>query len=179
METIRHKINPCVSTKNVFTTNNRLNGLMANRTYYIKETEAPALYPSVADKVIKLKVDAAGNTTIENSSELNGLVTLGPVQGDQKIQLKGASDHLGIKDGNRKYHEALEQMKRDIVSRGRKELERYGIIDYYHYGTGITAYKQNNFTSSTERTALRNIQFEDEMARIFLKGCRDENERKK
>ena len=64
---------------------------MANRTYYIKETEAPALYPSVADKVIKLKVDAAGNTTIENSSELNGLVTLGPVQGDQKIQLKGAS----------------------------------------------------------------------------------------
>ena len=33
-------------------------GLSANRTYYIKETKAPSSYPSVADKVIRLKLDS-------------------------------------------------------------------------------------------------------------------------
>ncbi|ETJ99839.1 fibro-slime domain protein [Eubacterium nodatum ATCC 33099] len=59
-------------------------GLSANRTYYIKETKAPSSYPSVADKIIRLKLDSAGNATLLDNDDM---VTLASSSGNQKLQL--------------------------------------------------------------------------------------------
>lgn len=75
-------------SKNVFKTgaDGKINcyGLSANRTYYIKETKAPDSYPSVADKVIRLKMDATGNASLLDQDEMVKLVSSG---GNQKLQL--------------------------------------------------------------------------------------------
>lgn len=64
----------CTGTaKSVFTTNEQgiieCYGMLANRTYYLKETCSPATYPSVSDKVIALKLDANGNASLVNTDE--------------------------------------------------------------------------------------------------------------
>lgn len=48
------------------TINGKVNcyGFLAGRTYYLKETKAPDNYPSVSDKIIKLKLDATGNVSL-------------------------------------------------------------------------------------------------------------------
>ena len=75
-------------SKNMFKTgaDGKINcyGLSANRTYYIKETKAPDSYPSVADKVIRLKMDATGNASLLDQDEMVKLVSSG---GNQKLQL--------------------------------------------------------------------------------------------
>ncbi|MDY2959312.1 MAG: Cna B-type domain-containing protein [Hornefia sp.] len=59
--------------KNVFKTDAdgklRAYGLFAGDSYFIKETKAPAGYPSVSDKIIELKLDATGNATLENNDD--------------------------------------------------------------------------------------------------------------
>lgn len=59
-------------------------GLTANRTYYIKETKSPSSYPSVAGKIIRLKLDSTGNAKLLDNDELVSLTSDG---GNQKLQL--------------------------------------------------------------------------------------------
>lgn len=59
-------------------------GLLAGRTYYIKETKSPSGYPSVSDKIIKLKLDATGNATlVDTDSDFCTLTS----QGNANIKL--------------------------------------------------------------------------------------------
>lgn len=59
------------SPKSVFETNEQgiiqCYGLCANQTYYLKETSSPSAYPSVADKIITLTIDANGNASLINT----------------------------------------------------------------------------------------------------------------
>ena len=75
-------------SKNVFKTGTdgkiSCYGLTANRTYYIKETKSPSSYPSVAGKIIRLKLDSTGNAKLLDNDELVSLTSDG---GNQKLQL--------------------------------------------------------------------------------------------
>ena len=61
---------------NIFTTGDtgyvHCSGLVAGKTYYIKELSAPAGYPDVSEEVITLQLDAFGNPTVSSTADSTG-----------------------------------------------------------------------------------------------------------
>jgi len=61
---------------NIFTTGEsgyvHCSGLVAGKTYYIKELSAPAGYPDVSEEVITLQLDAYGNPTVSSTADSTG-----------------------------------------------------------------------------------------------------------
>jgi hypothetical protein len=61
---------------NIFTTGKtgyvHCSGLVAGKTYYIKELSAPAGYPDVSEEVITLQLDAYGTPTVSSTADSTG-----------------------------------------------------------------------------------------------------------
>ena len=63
-------------------------GLVAGKTYYIKELTAPAGYPDVSEEVIKLVLDAQGNPTVSSSADRTNW-TMATVTSSENTDEKG------------------------------------------------------------------------------------------
>lgn len=123
-------------TQNVFRTdgNGKIScyGLVANRTYYLKETDAPPEYPSVADKVIKLTLDATGNASLGTQDELVSLSSSG---GAQKLTLNVKNKKLektSVQVVKKWFHEDGSEMQNGKPDSIKVELYRSA----YEQGSG-------------------------------------------